>query len=238
MITRRQSISNFFQIQGAGGLRRPVLAGAGWYWLLSPLTAWICKIIKNALSSGYHGTSNFDHQTLIRSDLNYTNAQWSVCCVTKPRQKKTASTIFFHFIATAAAMYRILTSKWKLSKEFQASLLWRWRKNCLNEKPRPNFDTPELHLPNVFIFFFMFFASLRFVNTYIYFRNMTAMQSRTGPVQGQNRDFPVYFSHTGKNLFTLAGIPVMKTGLQSLWLEILSYIRDSSTTVKKNVPGF
>ena len=94
MITRRQSISNFFQIQGAGGLRRPVLAGAGWYWLLSPLTAWICKIIKNALSSGYHGTSNFDHQTLIRSDLNYTNAQWSVCCVTKPRQKKTASTFF------------------------------------------------------------------------------------------------------------------------------------------------
>ena len=33
-------------------------------------------------------------------------------------------------------------------------------KKCMNEKPRPNFDTPELHSPNVFIsyFFFMFFA--------------------------------------------------------------------------------
>ena len=176
MITRRQSISNFFQIQGAGGLRRPVLAGAGWYWLLSPLTAWICKIIKNALSSGYHGTSNFDHQTLIRSDLNYTNAQWSVCCVTKPRQKKTASTIFFHFIATAAAMYRILTSKWKLSKEFQASLLWRWRKNAWMKSPDPIL-TPWNCIRPMYLFLFFslwslhFFASLRFVN--ICFRNMT-----------------------------------------------------------------
>ena len=45
---------------------------------------------------------------------------------------------------------------------------------------------------------------------------MTAMQSRTGPVQGQNRDFPVYFFPTGKNLFSLAGIPVMKTGFSLL----------------------
>ena len=46
-------------------------------------------------------------------------------------------------------------------------------KKCMNEKPRPNFDTPELHSPNVFISYFflyvlcIFFASLRFVNTYI-----------------------------------------------------------------------
>ena len=37
------------------------------------------------------------------------------------------------------------------------------------------------------------------------------LQSRTGPVQGQNRDFPVYFFHTGKNLFSLQGSKVMKT---------------------------
>ena len=41
---------------------------------------------------------------------------------------------------------------------------------------------------------------------------LTALQSLTGSVQGQNRDFPVYFFPTGKNLFSLAGIPVMKTG--------------------------
>ena len=40
---------------------------------------------------------------------------------------------------------------------------------------------------------------------------LTTLQSHTRPVQGQNRVFPVYFSHTGKNLFTLAGIPLMKT---------------------------
>ena len=45
---------------------------------------------------------------------------------------------------------------------------------------------------------------------------LTTLQSHTRPVQGQNRVFPVYFSHTGKNLFTLAGIPVMKTGFSLL----------------------
>ena len=38
------------------------------------------------------------------------------------------------------------------------------------------------------------------------------IQSRTGPVQGQNRDFPVYFSRTGKNLFSLQGSQLMKAG--------------------------
>jgi hypothetical protein len=30
-------------------------------------------------------------------------------------------------------------------------------------------------------------------------------------IQGENRVFPVKFSHTGKNLFSLHGIPAMKT---------------------------
>ena len=42
------------------------------------------------------------------------------------------------------------------------------------------------------------------------------LQSRTGPVHGQNRVFPVYFSHTGKNLFSLQGSQVMKTGFSLL----------------------
>jgi hypothetical protein len=41
------------QIQAEAGLRRPVLAGAGWYWMLMPASAWIFKKIKNALSSAY-----------------------------------------------------------------------------------------------------------------------------------------------------------------------------------------
>ena len=44
----------------------------------------------------------------------------------------------------------------------------------------------------------------------------STLQSLTGSVQGQNRDFPVYFFPTGKNLFSLAGIPVMKTGFSLL----------------------
>ena len=47
LITRRQSLFNFFANPGRGGPQQPVLAGA-------------------------HGTSNFDHQSLIYSDLNYT----------------------------------------------------------------------------------------------------------------------------------------------------------------------
>ena len=42
------------------------------------------------------------------------------------------------------------------------------------------------------------------------------LQSRTGPVQGQNRDFPVYFFHTGKNLFSLQGSQVIETGFSLL----------------------
>ena len=40
--------------------------------------------------------------------------------------------------------------------------------------------------------------------------HVEALQSRTGLVKGQNRDFPVKFSHTGKNLFSLQGFPCEK----------------------------
>ena len=72
LITRRQSIFIFLQIQAEAGLRRPVLAG----WdAEAPLCLDLQKNQKCFVFwlSGPHGTSNFDHQTLIHSDLNYTN---------------------------------------------------------------------------------------------------------------------------------------------------------------------
>jgi hypothetical protein len=45
---------------------------------------------------------------------------------------------------------------------------------------------------------------------------VNTLQSPTGPVQGQNRVFPVYFSHTGKSLFSLQGSQVIKTGFSLL----------------------
>ena len=62
----------FLKIQAEAGLRRAVLAGASWYWILPGFPKKI-KILFVFLLSGPHGTSNFDHQSLIRSDLNYTN---------------------------------------------------------------------------------------------------------------------------------------------------------------------
>ena len=44
----------------------------------------------------------------------------------------------------------------------------------------------------------------------------SSLQSLTGLVQGQNRVFPVEYFPTEKNLFSLAGIPVMKTGFSLL----------------------
>ena len=52
------------------------------------------------------------------------------------------------------------------------------------------------------------------INQHFYIR--TTLQSRTGPVQGQYRVFPVYFSHTGKNLFSLQGSQLVKTGFSLL----------------------
>ena len=47
-------------------------------------------------------------------------------------------------------------------------------------------------------------------------KQQTTLQSRTGPVQGQYRVFPVYFSHAGKTLFSLQGFQVMTTGFSLL----------------------
>ena len=48
---------------------------------------------------------------------------------------------------------------------------------------------------------------------------MDTLQSLRGPVQSQNRVFPVQYFHTGKNLFSLQGSQAMKTGF--CLLEIL-----------------
>ena len=83
LITRRQSICIFFlQIQAEAGLRRPVLAG----WdAEAPLCLDFQKNQKCFVSwlSGPHGTSYFDHQSLIHSDLNYTNVD---CSEKNPRK--------------------------------------------------------------------------------------------------------------------------------------------------------
>ena len=42
LITRRQSIFIFLQIQAEASLRRPVLAGAGWCWLVLDAEAHLC----------------------------------------------------------------------------------------------------------------------------------------------------------------------------------------------------
>ena len=76
LITRRQSILIFFANPGRGG---PHKAGAGWSWLVLNAEARLCLDLQKNQKyfvfrlSGPHGTSNFDHQSLIHSDLNYTN---------------------------------------------------------------------------------------------------------------------------------------------------------------------
>ena len=64
----------FFANPGRGGPKK-----AGWYWMLRPPVSWIYKKFKTCFVLwllGPHGTPNFDHQTLIRSDLNYTNTDF------------------------------------------------------------------------------------------------------------------------------------------------------------------
>mgnify|MGYP006903695222 CR=1 FL=1 len=126
---------------------------------------------------------------------------------------------FFHFIATAA-MYCILTSKWKLSKEFQASLLWRWRKNAWMKNPDPIF-TPRncirpmcLYLNFCFMSFPLFCQS--YVCKYLHCKPIPVMKTgfslctfpnREKPVfiagipANVNRFFPVWEKYTGKSLF-------------------------------------
>ena len=73
LITRRQSIFNFFANPGRGRSQHPRQPAPASTGLLRPPSAWICKKIKNALSSGYQDLMG--HLILIRSDLNYTNRQ-------------------------------------------------------------------------------------------------------------------------------------------------------------------
>ncbi len=76
LITRRQSIFNFFVNPGRG---EPQKAGADWCWLVLDAEACLCMDLQKNQKyfvfrlSGPHGTSNFDCQSLIHSDLNYTN---------------------------------------------------------------------------------------------------------------------------------------------------------------------
>ena len=69
LITRRQSIFDFFANPGRG---RPQKLGAGRCWLvgmLRPASAWICKKNKNALSSGYQD---------LMGHLILTTSPWSI----------------------------------------------------------------------------------------------------------------------------------------------------------------
>ena len=79
LITRRQSIFTFFANLGSWG---PQKAGAGWCRLVLDAEASSSLDLQKKSKcfvfwlSGPHGTSHFDHQTLIRSDLNYTIAEY------------------------------------------------------------------------------------------------------------------------------------------------------------------
>ena len=97
LITRRQSIFDFFANPGRG---RPQKAGTGWCWLVLDAEARLClDFQKNKKCfvfwlSGPHGTSNFDHQSLIHSDVNYSIADsqtvklffYILCLLTKLSQ--------------------------------------------------------------------------------------------------------------------------------------------------------
>ena len=80
LITRGQSIFNFFADPGRGWPQHPRQPAPASTGLLRPASALICKTNQKCLVfwlSGPHGTSKFDHQFLIRSDLNYPNAHGS-----------------------------------------------------------------------------------------------------------------------------------------------------------------
>ena len=80
LITRRQSIFNFFANPGRGGPQHPRQPAPASTGLLRPASAWICKKNQKCFVfwlSGPHGISNFDHQSLIQSDLNYTSTESS-----------------------------------------------------------------------------------------------------------------------------------------------------------------
>ena len=79
LITRGQSIFNFFANPGRGRPQHPRQPAPASTGLLRPASAWICKKNQKCFVfwlSGPHRTSNFGHQSLIRSDLNYTTMQY------------------------------------------------------------------------------------------------------------------------------------------------------------------
>jgi len=65
LIIRRQSIFIFFANPGRGGPQHPNQPAPASTDLLRPASAWICKKIKNALSSGYQDLMG--HQILTAS---------------------------------------------------------------------------------------------------------------------------------------------------------------------------
>ena len=69
LITRRQSIFDFFANPGRGGPQHPNQPAPASTDLLRPASAWICKKIKNALSSGYQD---------LMGHLILTTSPWSV----------------------------------------------------------------------------------------------------------------------------------------------------------------
>ena len=70
LITRKKKLF-FLANPGRGRPQRAsaVLAGAGWYWMLWPPAPWICKKIKNALSSSYQD---------LMGHLILTTSPWSI----------------------------------------------------------------------------------------------------------------------------------------------------------------
>ena len=75
LITRRHSIFDFFANPGRGWPQHPVPASPSQHW---PFEANLCLYLQKNKKrfvfwlSGPHRTFNFDHQSLIHSDLNYT----------------------------------------------------------------------------------------------------------------------------------------------------------------------
>ena len=69
MITRRRSIFDFFANPGRGGPQHPRQPAPASTGLLRPASAWICKKIKNALSSSYQD---------LMGHLILTTSPWSI----------------------------------------------------------------------------------------------------------------------------------------------------------------
>ena len=102
LITRRQSIFIYFFANPGRG--EPQKAGAGWCWLVLDVEVSSSLDLQKKCFvfwlSGPHGTSNFDHQSLIHSDLNYTNGYISASLTLQHRDVEAlgyfGTSIFWH----------------------------------------------------------------------------------------------------------------------------------------------